>query len=696
MRSLLWPVFAALLLSVPAQAQVLITEVQPNPNGSDDAEWIEIHNTGTSPVVIDGWILNDFGPATPRQYAFGTGTTLAAGQVIIVARQATAYIAMAVADSLAVGTPHYELASGADDAAVPNLAVVVSGSGGLALGNSGDGVQLSNAIGTVMSTAEWGNGRAEVPGSPSAAAGSGQSIGRIANTGSSDLDFAVQVPNPGTGFSGPVPTPPTISGALRSLPQFVHGSAFTLSADVVDADGVGGVEYYFATATSPTGNANGAYVASTAVAAGNNYSVSGNVSAPATGLTVPAPTAFNQQYIRYFVYALDNNADEGTAPASALTSADNPNYYWENVLPATGLTAMAIARAQDVSELPVWDGHSVRVEGIALTGAESFQTGRTNFYIADGTNGAIEAIRVFDDELISTAINPGDRVTVTGKIGAYRGVRQLGRDERGGVDVTGPEITVQVAGTAAVPMHTISIAGLLAAAEQYESSLVEISNVSFSGAAPGTWPSDANVDITDGTGTLTVRVIAATDLANASAPTGAFTLRGILSQFAPGGTGGYQLQPRSQADVLGGGPPVDGGVMDSGVAMDAGSMDAVVPPADTGVPPADTGVPPADTGVPPADTGVPPADTGVPPADTGVPAADTGVANMDSGMVATDGGVTTADTGVKVRPDSGVYGGAGGERDSGGCTCARPSASQTSMPLMMLAGLAVFWIRRRR
>ncbi|CAN0580280.1 unnamed protein product, partial [Laminaria digitata] len=122
MRSLLWPVFAALLLSVPAQAQVLITEVQPNPNGSDDAEWVEIHNTGTSAVVIDGWILNDFGPATPRQYAFGTGTTLAAGQVIIVARQATAYIAMAATDGLAVATPHYELASGADEVAVPNLA----------------------------------------------------------------------------------------------------------------------------------------------------------------------------------------------------------------------------------------------------------------------------------------------------------------------------------------------------------------------------------------------------------------------------------------------------------------------------------------------------------------------------------------------------------------------------------------------
>lgn len=698
MRTLSLALLATVFAAGTAQAQVLITEVQPNPNGSDDAEWIEIHNTGAASVVLDGWIVNDFGPATPRQYAFPAGTTLAAGQVIIVTKQATAYIAMATLEAYAVSTPHFELAEGADEATVPNLSVLVSGTGALALANSGDGVQLSDSVGTVMSTCEWGSGRTEIPGAPAAAPNSGETLGRIATAGSSDLDFAVlAIPTPGVGFAGAVPTPPTISGTLRSIPHFVHGAAFSLSADVVDADGVGGVEFYFAGATSPTGPANAAYVASTPTGSVNNYSVSGNVSIPAPGLNVPAPTAFNQQYIRYFVYALDNLADEGTAPPNAILTAGNTNYFWENVLPATGLTPIATARTQDASELPVWDGHSVRVEGVALTTAEAFQNGRTNFFIADATGGAIEAIRIFDDELIGTALNPGDRVVVTGKVGAYRGVRQIGRDERGAVGVLGPEITVQVVGTAAVPTHTVTVAALLAAGEQYESSLVQISNLSFVGGAPANWPSEANVDVTDGTGTLTVRVIGTTDLANAVAPTGTFTLQGVLTQFAPGGTGGYQLQPRNQADVLGTMPPVDGGVADTGPGIDAGVMDTGVPAADTGVPAGDTGVPAGDTGVPAGDTGVPAADTGVPPVDTGVPAADSGLPPKDSGINTQDAGVSQPDSGGKVPVDSGLFGGGrGGARDSGGCTCAVPESKAGNPAFLVFAALGLLLFRRRR
>ncbi len=724
MRKLSWPLLAAVLISVPAQAQVLITEVQPNPNGSDNAEWIEIHNTGMAGVSIAGWIINDFGPSTPRQYEFPVGTMLAADQVIIVTKQADAYIAMAALDMLAVATPDYELAEGADNMAVTNLPVLVQGTGALALGNSGDGVQISNAMGVVQSTAEWGNGRTEVPGAPSAGPGSGETIGRIANTGSSDVDFAVQMPNPGTGYNGALPVPPSISNELRAPAVFVHGAAFNVSADVTDADGVAGVEMYFATSTDLTSAANGAYVALTPTQTMGNYAVSGVTNAPAMGLSVPVPTTFNEQYIRYFIYALDNNADEGSAPAMAVTAASNPNFYWENVLPPTALTPLAIARAQNMSELPIWDGHSVRVEGIVTTTKESFLAGRTNFYIASSAMGAIEAIRVFDDQLIPATLTPGDRVVVTGKIAAYRGVRQLGRDERGGVNVSGPEITVQVMGTGAVPMHTVTIAQLLTVGEQYESSLVEIVGVNFSGAVPMTWPSNANINVTDGTGTLSVRVISATDLAGASAPAGPFVLRGILSQFAPGGTGGYQLQPRGAADVIAMTPMPDAGVVDTGV--DAGNADTGVTPdagtADTGVTPdagtADTGVTPdagtMDTGATPdagtvdtgvvdtgvVDTGV--VDTGV--VDTGV--VDTGVVDtgmtIDAGMPAMDAG-TPVDSGVAADAgsnpvDTGVIGGGTGgtTRDSGGCTCATPADASSNLPFAFLAAFGLFFIRRRR
>ena len=73
-----WLGLAMLLVAAPAQAQVLITEVQPNPAGSgtDSGEWVEIHNTGTGVVSIEGWILNDFGPTrtTPRSCERWTST----------------------------------------------------------------------------------------------------------------------------------------------------------------------------------------------------------------------------------------------------------------------------------------------------------------------------------------------------------------------------------------------------------------------------------------------------------------------------------------------------------------------------------------------------------------------------------------------------------------------------------------------
>lgn len=708
MRSLRWLLLGAgLAVATPAQAQVLITEVQPNPNGSDDAEWIEIHNTGSAAVSIAGWTLNDFGPATPRQYAFPTGTTLNAGQVIIVTRQANAYIAMAASDMLPVTTPDYELAAGADDVTVPNLTILVNGSGGLALGNSGDGVQLANAMGTVQSTAEWGNGRTEVPGNPATAPASGQTIGRIANTGSADVDFVVlTTPTPGTGFAGNMPMPPSISGLDRS-PATLTSAAITVQANIVDVDGVAGAQLFVAPAGSAvTGPASGAYTGTSMTNLMATYS------AQASLPSVP-PTAFNQQYLRYYVEATDTTMQSGTSPAGATAAAGNTAFYWENVLPPGVTTPIATARQQNMQELPVWDGHSVRIQGVALTTGESFINGLTNFFVATPGMGVVEAIRVFDDLPPAGTINPGDVVTVVGKIGAFRGVRQIGQDERGDQPgVTGAEVTVTVSGTAPVPMHTVNISTLLASGEQYESSLVEIPNVSFSGGAPMTWAANTNVDVTDGTGTLTIRVISTTSLAGAATPTGPFTVRGILTQFAPGGTGGYQLQPRSGADVLTGQPPVDGGVMtDSGV--DAGNPPdgGVMPPMDGGVmPPVDGGSPPPmDAGPPPPMDGgpPPPMDGGPPPPmdagprpDAAMPPADAGQA-QDSGLPLPDAGTGgPADTGVGSRPDSGTFGGGGGggtrDRDSGGCVCVEDATDGPGMGLGLLGLFALVLVRRRR
>jgi hypothetical protein len=45
-------------------------------------DWIELHNPGDSPVVLDGWMLSDF-RYEPDKYVFDAGTTLAAGGYLL-------------------------------------------------------------------------------------------------------------------------------------------------------------------------------------------------------------------------------------------------------------------------------------------------------------------------------------------------------------------------------------------------------------------------------------------------------------------------------------------------------------------------------------------------------------------------------------------------------------------------------------
>lgn len=698
LRALVAPLALTTLFAAgPASAQVLVTELYPNTGaGLTGAEFVEIHNTGAAAVDISGWGLFDFsGAGTGRRYTFPASTSLAPGQVIIIARQATAYGTVATTNTWPAAVANFEFANGADDPTVPNM----GGTGGnaFALNDTDDAVVLESAPGVVVSGVEFGaTDRAQLAGSPVAAPNTGVSLGRIANTGSSGTDFAAfTTPNPGVGFTGPVSTPPAISLPTRAPANWAFGVTASFGATVTDPDGVGGVEFNVAIATSSAGTAAGNYVALPATGTGDVYAASGTLNNLGTGLSFAEPTGFHDRYVRWFVYGLDNVADDATLPANAVTVANNTAFFWENVLPANTVFSIADARAQGANERPLWEHHSVRVEGVALTTHQAFQTGTTNFFIASTTS--VDAVRVFDDVLIAQTINPGDLVRVTGKIGVFRGVRQVGRDERSGAPaVTGSELTVAVVGSAPVPVRTLTVAGLLAAAEANESQLVEIAGLTLvtgpgGEPIPTTFTGNSSAYASDGTGTVTIRIASNIDLVGQAAPSGTFTLRGIVSQFAPTGTGGYQVQPRSAADVIGAPPPVDGGVNTDGGDPDAAMADTGVPPTDSGVPPTDSGVPPADSGVPPADSGVPPADSGVPPADSGVPPVDSGVA--DSGVTPADGGAGDA-----ARPDTGIFGqGNGRDTDEGGCGCttSAPARSGFDFAWAGLFGLA-FFARRRR
>lgn len=69
---------------------VVITEFQKDPTVVSDAqgEWIEVMNTGASPVDIEGWVLADLGSDQTILDAGGQGIVVPPGGAIVLGRQA--------------------------------------------------------------------------------------------------------------------------------------------------------------------------------------------------------------------------------------------------------------------------------------------------------------------------------------------------------------------------------------------------------------------------------------------------------------------------------------------------------------------------------------------------------------------------------------------------------------------------------
>ena len=192
-------------------------------------------------------------------------------------------------------------------------------------------------------------------------------------------------------------------------------------------------------------------------------------------------------------------------------------------------------------------GATVTVRAVVVNGAE---LGNLRF-VQDADAGL--ALYALASKVPGFAeLQAGDSIQVTGTLKNYNGLLEMdpvavlhklagGRQPR--------PLRVPVTGAAAV------------LTEANEGRLVEITGVtrltSPAGNEVTTIAASANYLLNGQAGTL-VRIGAAAispdGLAGQVVPTGeTFDVRGILSQYAPGGTGGYQLLPRTAADLVRGG-----------------------------------------------------------------------------------------------------------------------------------------------
>lgn len=157
-----------------------------------------------------------------------------------------------------------------------------------------------------------------------------------------------------------------------------------------------------------------------------------------------------------------------------------------------------------------------------------------SFYIHDGTGG----INVYNfADVDNYVVTIGDSIYVEGDIDQYNGLTEIVPDS----------ISIVTTGNMVKTPTVVTTLG-----ESTESDLIRINNVTL--VNPSQWPASgsANVSITNGTDTLTMRIDSDTDIDGSTAPSGPFDVIGLGSQFDNSSPylSGYQIFPRALTDIM--------------------------------------------------------------------------------------------------------------------------------------------------
>lgn len=176
--------FTLLLLgavAAPVRAALLISEICFNEVGSDTTgEWIEIYNTGSSPIDLSNYKIGDEETSgqtslTEAMYKFPAGATINAGEVQVVAVSATRF------QTVYGFLPTYETAG--TDGTVPDLTNYGPpwdpDGGQINMSNTNDQAILLDSLDAFVDRASWGNTNAFTPAIDITGNIDGQSVRRI-------------------------------------------------------------------------------------------------------------------------------------------------------------------------------------------------------------------------------------------------------------------------------------------------------------------------------------------------------------------------------------------------------------------------------------------------------------------------------------------------------------------------------------
>jgi beta-lactamase superfamily II metal-dependent hydrolase/DNA/RNA endonuclease YhcR with UshA esterase domain len=244
-----------------------------------------------------------------------------------------------------------------------------------------------------------------------------------------------------------------------------------------------------------------------------------------------------------------------TATAGSASTSFSNGYF-------SGITPISALRALNPLGEPQYLEYAARVQATTLAGTGSYSASTNDDYVSDAT-GALNVFRTI--EPTSPAPQPtslGSTYTIAGLIGQNTGRFRLEvTPPFDGIDkpwATSPgsynpyQIALVSAGGAPVP-EVKTIAQILAAPESFEAHLIRIDNCTVtSGTIPASDNGiDAFLTISDGTGTLQMKIDHDTDIPGLATPAGTFSVTGTLQQddpLRPFDTL-YSITPRNRTDL---------------------------------------------------------------------------------------------------------------------------------------------------
>lgn len=231
----------------------------------------------------------------------------------------------------------------------------------------------------------------------------------------------------------------------------------------------------------------------------------------------------------------DNGADFATT--ETLTPGE-PN---DGVACDPQYVILSEIRLNDGNGVPQLDGVFVIVRGIVNVDNYTLDSlTESSFYFQDDDAGC----NVFRGS-VPAGIAEGDCVEVSGWVDMYNGLTEITSSGSGNCFFE-VEVLNHVDPPAPVLLTTQSVF------EPFEGMLARIDNLSI---VSGTWPAQgqwANLTVSDGNGTLTLRIDSDTQIDGTPAPDEPFSCIGIITQYDQSSPydEGYQITPRYPSDIV--------------------------------------------------------------------------------------------------------------------------------------------------